>query len=147
MKPLNRCLQIFRLKALYGQLKKTACNLWLRLRHPIFLFANYSLSLLRLPLGNTPCSAGSIHRTQRNLPLTQSQKPHLHALKKSARHSKLAPCLVYPCRDYLREVVSAPLKFWALVPPYMWDRYVHTSKIESAVPVFLARVNGVREND
>ena len=37
-------------------------------------------------------------------------KPHLHALKKSAQHAKfLAPCLVYPCRDYLREV-----KFWAL---------------------------------
>ena len=35
--------------------------------------------------------------------------------KKSARHVKfLAPCLVYPCRDYLPAVVSAPLKFWAL---------------------------------
>ena len=34
-------------------------------------------------------------------------KPHLHALKKSARHAQfLAPCLVYPCRDYLPEVVS-----------------------------------------
>ena len=62
-------------------------------------------------------------------------KPHLRALKKSARHAKfLAPCLVYPCRDYLREVVSAPLKFWALVPHYIWDRYVYTSKIGSAVP-------------
>ena len=41
-------------------------------------------------------------------------KPHLRALKKSARHAKfLAPCLVYPCRDYLRGggVVSASLKF------------------------------------
>ena len=62
-------------------------------------------------------------------------KPHLRALKKSARHAKfLAPCLVYPCRDYLRGVVSAPLKFWALVPHYIWDRYVYTSKIGSAVP-------------
>lgn len=76
MKSINRCLQIFRLKALYGQLKKTASNLWLRLQLPFF-FANYSLSLLRLPLGNTPCSAASIHRTQRNLPLTQSQRKWL----------------------------------------------------------------------
>ena len=62
-------------------------------------------------------------------------KLHLHALKKSARHAKfLAPCLVYPCRDYLREVVSAPLKFWALVKHYIWDPCVYTSKIGSAVP-------------
>ena len=61
-------------------------------------------------------------------------KPHLHALKKSARHSKfLAQCFIYQCRDY-REVVSAPLKFWALVSHYMWDRYVYMSKIGSAVP-------------
>ena len=80
--------------------------------------------------------------------------------KKSARHAKfLAPCVVYPCRDLLREVVSAPLKFWALVPHYIWDRYVYTSKIVSAVPSnrqysaknlacradFLARVDGVWE--
>ena len=55
--------------------------------------------------------------------------------KKSARHAQfLAPCLFYPCRDYLPEVVSAPLKFWALVPHCIWDRYVYTSKIGSAVP-------------
>ena len=45
--------------------------------------------------------------------------------------------------SFTREVVSAPLKFWALVPYYFWDRYVYTSKIGSAVPDFLARVNGV----
>ena len=39
-----------------------------------------------------------------------------------------------PCRDYLRKVVSAPLKFWALVPHCIWDRYVYTSKSGSAVP-------------
>ena len=55
--------------------------------------------------------------------------------KKWARHAKfLAPCLVYACRDYLLKVVSAPLKFWALVLHYIWDRYVYTSKIGSAVP-------------
>ena len=60
---------------------------------------------------------------------------HLPALKKSARHAKfLAPCLVYRCRDYLGEVVSASLKFFALVPHCIWDRYVYTSKIGSAVP-------------
>ena len=54
---------------------------------------------------------------------TKGLKTNLHALKTSARHAKfLAPCLVYPRRDYLREVdylppgdylrevVSAPLK-------------------------------------
>ena len=62
-------------------------------------------------------------------------KPRLHEVKKATRHAKfLAPCLVYPCRDYLQEVVSAPLKFWALVLHYMWDRYICTSKIGSAVP-------------
>ena len=40
----------------------------------------------------------------------------------------------FSVRDYLREVVSAPLQFWALVPHYMWDRYVYTSKLGSAVP-------------
>ena len=80
--------------------------------------------------------------------------------KKSARHAKfLAPCIVYPCRDLLREVVLAPLKFWALVPHYIWDRYVYTSKIVSAMPSnrqhsaknlacradFLALVDGVWE--
>ena len=39
-----------------------------------------------------------------------------------------------PPGDYLREVVSAPLKFWALVPHCIWDRYVYTSKIGSTVP-------------
>ena len=66
--------------------------------------------------------------------------------------------IVYPCRDYFQEVVSATLKFWALVPHLMWDRYVYTSKLEvpclkivstvpkiwRAVPIFLARVNGVK---
>ena len=85
------------------------------------------------------------------------QTPFARA-KKSAWHAKfLAPCLVYLCRDYLREVVSAPLKFWALVPHYIWDRYVYTLKIGSAclkivstvskiwrvMPICLARVNGV----
>ena len=33
-------------------------------------------------------------------------------LQKSERHAKfLAPCVVYPCQDLLREVVSALLKF------------------------------------
>ncbi len=64
---------------------------------------------------------------------------------------------IYPCRDYLLEVVSAPLKNWALVPHFFWDRYVYTSIIGSAVPkncqygaknlpcraYFFARVNGV----
>ena len=87
-------------------------------------------------------------------------KPHLHLLKNEHGTQKcLAPCVVYPCRDLLREVVSATLKFWALVPHYIWDRYVYTSKIVSAVPSnrqhgvknlacradFLARVNGVWE--
>ena len=33
------------------------------------------------------------------------------------------------------------------MPYYIWDRYVHTSKIGSAVPIFLARVNGVLNAD
>ena len=56
--------------------------------------------------------------------------PHLHALKKSARHPKF----LAPCRDYIWEVVSASLKFWAPVPYYVWDRYVYMSKTGSAVP-------------
>ena len=39
-----------------------------------------------------------------------------------------------PWGDYLREVGSAPLKFWALEPHFMWDWYVNMSKIVSAVP-------------
>ena len=39
-----------------------------------------------------------------------------------------------PPGDYLWEVVSAPLKCWAPVPHCIWDRYVYTSKIGSAVP-------------
>ena len=64
-----------------------------------------------------------------------SFKPHLHALKNAARHAKFsAPCLIYLWGDYLREVVSAPLKFWALEPHFMWDWYVNMSKIVRAVP-------------
>ena len=77
------------------------------------------------------------------------------------RTNFFARCLVYRCRDCLREVVSAPLKFWALVPHYVWDRHVYTSKIGSAVPWnrqlgakslacradFLARVNVVLDFD
>ena len=54
-------------------------------------------------------------------------EPHLHVLKNQPR-------LVYPCRDYFPEVVSAPLKFWALVPHFIWDQYVYSSKIGSALP-------------
>ena len=57
----------------------------------------------------------------------------------------------------LLEVVSAPQTVWALVQNFIWDRYVYTSKIWSAVPKngqqgaknvpcradFFARVNGV----
>ena len=60
-------------------------------------------------------------------------------------------------RAYLQEVVSAPQEFWALVPHFISDRYVYTSKIWSAVlkngqhgakkapccADFLACVNGV----
>ena len=42
---------------------------------------------------------------------TRFYASRIHVLK-TAWHAKfLAPCLVYPCRDYLPEVVSAPLKF------------------------------------
>ena len=65
---------------------------------------------------------------------------------------------IYRCRDYLPEVVSAPLKFWAPVPKFFQDRYVYTAITGSAVPKncqygakilgcranFLVRVNGVR---
>ena len=77
---------------------------------------------------------------------------HLHALKESVRHAKfLAPCLVYPCRDYLllnfehwchitfgtdtftRRKLGVPcLKIVSTVP-----------KIWLAVQIFLTRVNGV----
>ena len=64
---------------------------------------------------------------------------------------------IYRCRDYLPEVVSAPLKFWAPVPKFFQDRYVYTAITDSAVPEncqyganilgcranFLVRVNGV----
>ena len=32
------------------------------------------------------------------------------------------------------EVVSAPQTFWALVPHFIWGRYVYTSKMWSTVP-------------
>ena len=71
-------------------------------------------------------------------------------------------CLVYPCRDYILEVVSAPLKFWAPVSHYIWHQYVYTTKIGSGVPknrqhgaknlacraAFLARgINGVFDRE
>ena len=86
-------------------------------------------------------------------------KPHLYALKKSARHAKfLAPCLVYPPRlppggslgtskilstdqchitfvtdTFTRRKLGVPcLKMVSMVP-----------KIWRAVPTFLGRVNGV----
>ena len=69
-----------------------------------------------------------------DLDKTAFKTPFISA-KKPARHATfLARCLVYPCRDYFRAVVSALPKFWALVPHYIWDRYVYTSKIGSAVP-------------
>ena len=66
---------------------------------------------------------------------------------------------IYRCRDYLPEVVSAPLKFWAPVSKFFQDRYVYTAITDSAVPKncqyganilgcranFLVRVNGVLE--
>ena len=42
--------------------------------------------------------------------------------------------LVYRCRDYLPEVVSAPLKFWAPVPKFFQDRYVYTAITGSGIP-------------
>ena len=81
-----------------------------------------------------------------------------HDKKDLERTNFLARCLVYPCQDYLLEVDSAPLKFWAPVPHYVWDRYVYSPKLRvpclkivSMVPkfgvpcraAFLARVNGV----
>ena len=64
---------------------------------------------------------------------------------------------IYRCRDYLPEVVSAPLKYWAPVPKFFQDRYVFTAITDSAIPKncqyganilgcranFLVRVNGV----
>ena len=52
-----------------------------------------------------------------------------HDKKDLERTNFLARCLVYPCRDYLLEVDSAPLKFWAPVPHYVWDRYVYSPKL------------------
>ena len=46
----------------------------------------------------------------------------------------LAPCLDNPYPDYLQEVFSAPTNSWALVPHFIWDNYVYSSKIWSAVP-------------
>ena len=55
---------------------------------------------------------------------------------------------IYRCRDYLREVFSAPLKFLAPVPKFFQDRCVYTAITGSAVPKtlgcranFLVRVN------
>ena len=124
-------------------------------RSPLYLFSTPLVYLPRYNLSNH-------HQTQQ-VPWSLKTKwiyyiqnlgtfetPFTRA-KKSARHAKfLAP--------YLLEVASAPLKFWALVPHYIWDRYVYTSenwecralkssarcqKIWRAVPIFLARVNGV----
>ena len=50
------------------------------------------------------------------------------------RTSISARYLDYSCRDYLLVVVSAPQTFWTLVPNFIWDHYVYTSKIWSAVP-------------
>ena len=126
-------------------------------RSLLYLFSTLLVYLLRYNLSNH-------HQTQQvPWPLKTIQNlgtfetPFTRA-KKSARHSKfLAPCFVYACRNYLLEVVSAPLKLWALVPHNIWDRYVYTSKlgvpcpkivstvpkIWRTVPIFLARVNGV----
>ena len=41
---------------------------------------------------------------------------------------------IYRCRDYLPEVVSAPLKFWGPMPKFFQDRYVYTAITGSAVP-------------
>ena len=85
-------------------------------------------------------------------------KPHLHALKRSVLHAKfLAPCLVYSYRDYLWEVVSAPLNFehWCHITCGT-DTFTPRKlgvlclkivsmvpKIWRAVPIFLGHVNGV----
>ena len=62
-------------------------------------------------------------------------KPHLHALKKSARPAKfLAPCLVYPGGSLGTPKILSSGAILHLEPNY-------TSKIGSAVPDFLARVN------
>ena len=42
---------------------------------------------------------------------------------------------IYRCRDYLPEVVSAPLKFWAPVLKFFQDRCVYTAVTGSAVSV------------
>ena len=62
----------------------------------------------------------------------ETLKPHLHTLKKISAARQIfgtVPRLPVP-----RLPPAAPLKFSALVPHYIWDLYVYTSKIGSAVP-------------
>ena len=65
-----------------------------------------------------------------------SFKPHLHVLKTSARHDNIfgnmprLPALRLPPRGSL----GTPKILSSLVPHFMWDRYVYTLKIGSAMP-------------